>query len=227
MKAFRVLVIILSVLGALALLLLPLCLLAGCTSPRPARVVRHAEAHEFTKPDVRPVAVHIHDAAQGAARAQTEVAAAQAATSAAQASARRIVEAGVVAHSAEADVLAAQITKTQAALFRAQTELRDTADKLAAAAQQVAVLDAKVTAQATQLFNTEAARVTAVNHAADLSGQLVTEQESHRADNTAKDAATAHQTRLAWKWRIAFFGLLALLAAFFVARQYLPFLKFI
>lgn len=42
----------------------------------------------------------------------------------------------------------------------------------------------------------------------------------------AKDKAEArHQTGLAWKWRLISLGIVLLVAGFFVARQYFPFLK--
>lgn len=58
-----------------------------------------------------------------------------------------------------------------------------------------------------------------------------TDQEA-RADKAEaadlKDKAEAIlQTKLAWKWRLISLGIVLLVAAFFVARQYLPFLKLI
>lgn len=46
-----------------------------------------------------------------------------------------------------------------------------------------------------------------------------------RADREQAEANL--QRGLAWKWRLYFFGLVAAAAAFFIARQYLPVLKFL
>lgn len=48
-----------------------------------------------------------------------------------------------------------------------------------------------------------------------------------KAEAKANKAEADHQAGLAWKWRLITLGLVLLVAAFFVARQYLPFLKLI
>jgi hypothetical protein len=72
-------------------------------------------------------------------------------------------------------------------------------------------------------------QVVAVQQQANALKNWGVEQQA-RADKAEaadlKDKAEAIlQTRLAWKWRLISFGTWALLVAFFVARQYLPFLK--
>lgn len=63
-----------------------------------------------------------------------------------------------------------------------------------------------------------------------LQGEIEALASDRDAQRTRADEATKranHQTALAWKWRLITAGLLTLVAAFFIARQYLPFLKFI
>ena len=56
--------------------------------------------------------------------------------------------------------------------------------------------------------------------------QAATDQANKNADNALNEHTKFLKADgLLWKWRIMFFGLVAFVVAFFIARQYFPFLK--
>lgn len=213
-------------------LFLLVVLLAGCSSGR--RPVVHVTPHEYTAPSAEPVAAGVRGlhADVRAVRASnvklaTELGTALEAARQARDSAGRIERQGVAANSGEARLLSAKLGELQTSLLRANAEnvtLRETAaraeERATATEKSVQDLQGQVAVQTRQLNGVEAARVVAVNKLAD-------ETEAHRADREKAAQTIAARDKTIVKLIVTLIGVVLLVAGFFVARQYLPFLKLI
>jgi chromosome segregation ATPase len=125
--------------------------LTGCAtgSRRVANVV-HA------KPDVSVISRPVSAARASNTRASESVAEALARVERAAANANAIAERGTTAGSAEATQVALDLEQTRASLFRAQAELRETAQKLDVADFRIAELDKALDSQTRRLNLVEA-----------------------------------------------------------------------
>ena len=111
---------------------------------------------------------------------------------------------------------AAALGEVQAELFKVSADLRDALTAASQAETQIGVATRQ--ADALRAWGIEQQGASAEN------------AEGWRAEESAHGktkAALKHQTGLARKWRLITAGVAALVAGFFVARQYFPFLKFL
>jgi hypothetical protein len=135
----------------------------GCaTSSRRVATVVHA------KPDVSVITRPVAAARQSNVYASESVAEAVTRVERAATIAKVIVDNGAVARSPEANQLAADLEQTRASLFRAQAQLRETAQKLDLADLRIAELDKALDSQTRRLNVVEAERADALNKNAEL-----------------------------------------------------------
>ena len=147
-----------------ALLLVAVITLTGCAiAPRRVATMVHA------KPEVSIITRPVSAARVSNVRAIESVAEAVARVDRAAAIAKAIVNEGTNAGSPEATQLAADLERTRAALFRAQAQLRETAQKLDLADVRIAELDRVLDSQTRRLNLVEAERSEALNKNAALS----------------------------------------------------------
>jgi hypothetical protein len=137
--------------------------LSGCaTAPRHIATVVHA------KPDVSVITRPVSAARASNVRASDSVREAVARIERAAAIANAIVNEGTHAGSPEATQLAADLERTRASLFRAQAELRETAQKLDLADLRIAEFDRVIDSQTRRLNAIEAEHADALNKNAEL-----------------------------------------------------------
>jgi hypothetical protein len=137
--------------------------LTGCaTGSRRVAAVVHP------KPEVSVITRPVAAARQSNVHASENVAEALTRVERAATIAKAIVDNGTIARSPEANQLAADLEQTRASLFRAQAQLRETAQKLDLADLRIAELDKALDSQTQRLNFVEAERADALNKNAEL-----------------------------------------------------------
>jgi hypothetical protein len=153
-------------------------------------------------PSTEPVRAAMSDASKAVTGSREKIASAKTAIAEAQIGAKELLRVSPVDLRPQIEALSFKLDLAQAELAEANTRADFGLVKLKEAEEKATTLDAEVQRLAIS-YSTVADKLEAVT-----------------ADRNT-------QRGLAWKWRLYCGGTVALVAGFFVARQYLPFLKLI